>query len=711
MDANAYALNVTPAAKSLGLLLRQAVWMGPGEAPPHPMAAAPSVADVVTPEAPSPPPAALPKAPPDDADLPAEAPAAAEAAAKEEASAPVRPPARPSMARAEAVVEARGNEATIAIGPRRYRVRGLDRAGGTPGGETLKITLMAASETAFHVDTLDLYSAKARAHFVEAAAAELGAPPATLKADIGQILLELEAVLEARATAAAQPAPVAETAMTPEERDAALEFLRAPDLLDRITSDFSACGLVGEETNKLVAYLAAVSRKLSAPLAVLVQSSSAAGKSSLMDAVLGFVPEAERVRYSAITGQALFYMGQGDLKHRVLAICEEEGASRAAYALKLLQSDGSLTIASTGKDAATGALVTQDYRVEGPVMLFLTTTAIELDEELLNRCLVLCVDEGRAQTEAIHRLQRRRRTLDGLLAREARAARIKLHQNAQALLRPLAVVNPYADRLTFLSDRTRARRDHEKYLTLIDTIALLHQHQRPVRQATREQGGGDLAYVEVTIADIAAANRLAHEVLGRSLDAVPPQSRRLLALIAAWIVGRAKAEAVRPGEVRFTRRELREKIGWGDTQLKLHLARLVELEHLLVHRAERGQGFVYELLYDGPLGEAAGAAPHLSGLIDPASLLPPRDYDARRSGANADRSGPDADRPPLGRGAVGVWPGPGRSEAAAKDEDAVGDFAESADPAGKPLFPPAARLNGSHVSHPVLAAPFVGGVA
>ena len=244
-------------------------------------------------------------------------------------------------------------------------------------------------------------------------------------------------------------------------------------------------GLVGEETNKLVGYLAAVSRKLAAPLAVLVQSSSAAGKSSLMDAVLAFVPEGERVRYSAITGQALFYMGRGDLKHRILALCEEEGASRAAYALKLLQSDGRLTIASTGKDAATGALVTQEYRVEGPVMLFLTTTAIELDEELLNRCLVLSVDEGRTQTEAIHRLQRQRRTLEGLLAREARTNILKLHQNAQLLLRPLAVVNPYADRLTFLADRTRARRDHEKYLTLIDAIALLHQHQRPIRHGRR----------------------------------------------------------------------------------------------------------------------------------------------------------------------------------------------------------------------------------
>ena len=57
-----------------------------------------------------------------------------------------------------------------------------------------------------------------------------------------------------------------------------------------------------------------------------------------------------------------------------------------------------------------------------------------------------------------------------------------LHRNAQRLLRPLTVVNPYADRLSFLSDKTRTRRDHEKYLTLIDTIALLHQYQRAVKK-------------------------------------------------------------------------------------------------------------------------------------------------------------------------------------------------------------------------------------
>src|SRR5262245_60425252 len=179
-----------------------------------------------------------------------------------------------------------------------------------------------------------------------------------------------------------------------------------------------------------------------------------------MEAVLAFVPEEERVKYAAMTGQSLFYMGETNLRHKILAIVEEEGAARASYALKILQSEGELTIASTGKDPETGKLVTHEYRVEGPVMIFLTTTAIEIDEELLNRCLVLTVDEEREQTQAIHELQRAARGLSGRLLRRARARILKLHQNAQRLLRPLLVVNPFAERLRFPDHRTRTRRDH-----------------------------------------------------------------------------------------------------------------------------------------------------------------------------------------------------------------------------------------------------------
>ncbi len=498
-----------------------------------------------------------------------------------------KPPAAP----AEPVPRISGDEITLHEEDRRYRIRGLAK---NMSHELLKVNVLVSCGDLFHVDTLDLYSARQRAAFTKQASEELRLKEETLRRDLGRVLLELEKLQDEQIRKALLPEKPAPE-MNEQERAEALTLLRDPKLLDRILEHFEACGVVGEETNKLIGYLAAVSRHLEAPLAVVVQSSSAAGKSSLMDAVLQFVPEEERILYSAMTGQALYYMGEMDLKHKVLAIVEEEGASRAAYALKLLQSEGVLSIASTGKDPATGKLVTHQYRVEGPVMMFLTTTAIDLDEELLNRCLVLAVNEDREQTKAIHRLQRERQTLEGLLRKQKRQALIQLHQNAQRLLKPLFVVNPYALELTFPDERTRMRRDHSKYLTLISAIALLHQKQRPVKTAH------GVSYVETTREDIATADRLMKELLERSLDELPPQTRKLLTLIAQMVNGRE--------HFLFSRRDVREYTGWGATQIRIHMDRLHELEYLIVHRGGRGQTFLYE--YDGNL---AGSSSQLAGL-------------------------------------------------------------------------------------------------
>ncbi len=507
--------------------------------------------------------------------------------------------------------EVKPEEVMIRLGDRRYRVRGLAK---NLSYESLKINLLAGRGESFHVDTLDLYSARQRASFIQQAAGELGVEPEVVKRDLGQVLLQLEQLQDAQIQSALHPV-AKEVTMSAEERAAALELLSSPDLLGRILADFALCGVVGEETNKLVGYLAAVSRKLDEPLAVIVQSSTAAGKSALMEAVLSLVPEEERVQYSAMTGQSLFYMGETDLRHKILAIVEEEGAERASYALKLLQSEGELTIASTGKDPATGKLTTHEYRVEGPVMIFLTTTAIDLDEELLNRCLVLTVDEEREQTRAIHRAQRTAQTLAGLLAREERKAIERLHRNAQRLLRPLAVANPYAPGLTFLDSQTRTRRDHMKYLTLIRAIALLYQHQRPVRKA--ELHGQTIEYLEVEPSDIAVANRLTAEVLGRSLDELPPQTRRMLGQLDGMVREACERLAIARADYRFSRREVRAYSGWSYEQVRVHLDRLVALEYLVVHHGGRGQSFVYELLYEGG-GE--DGRPVLLGLLDPSAL-------------------------------------------------------------------------------------------
>jgi hypothetical protein len=622
MDANAYALKVQPAAKSLAVLLNKAQWLGKGQRP-EPRALEPVI--VAEPEI-EPEPAAAKAAAKEEiiAATPEPAPAASipaeieeqvfSLAAEPEPVAPTEPePGTAAPAPTiDVPVEIRGEDIFIQQGERRYRIRGLHK---NLSYELLKVNVLVSGmtphgESAFHVDTLDLYVARQRSVFTKQAAQEIGLKEEVIRRDLGRILMKLEELQDEQIKKALEPEKK-EIEISPEERAEALALLRDPRLLERIIEDFALCGVVGEETNKLVGYLGVVSRHLEAPLAIIVQSSSAAGKSSLMEAVLAFLPDEQRVQYSAMTGQSLFYMGEQDLKHKVLAIVEEEGAHSASYALKLLQSEGVLTIASTGKDPATGRLLTHQYRVEGPVMIFLTTTAIDLDEEMLNRCLVLSVNEDRAQTQAIHRVQREAQTLEGLLQRRDRSTILAVHRNAQRLLKPVFVANPYARELTFLDSQTRTRRDHMKYLTLIRSIALLHQHQRP-RKAV-EHRGRMVEYIEVALADIAVANRLAHEVLGRSLDELPPQTRRLLLAVDTMVTAECERQKMARSDYRFSRRDVREATGWGDTQLKIHLHRLEEMEYLLAHRGGRGQSFVYELVF---ARQADSGKPTLPGLIE-----------------------------------------------------------------------------------------------
>ena len=259
MDANEYALKVQPAAKSLGLLIRKAVWLGKGDAP-APTAAAKEETTAPTVES-------LRQA---SNDRPAVIPLAAAPVAADE---PLPASPMPAAAREPGLrvhEREQGREVTLTLGEgktaRRYRVRGLAK---NLAVDMLKVNLMVSAASyedgAFHVDTLDLYSAKARAHYVAQAAQEAGITDAVLKADLGRVLLALEQLQDQTIADVLKPEPRPQ--MSAPDHEAALALLKAPNLIERVLADFAAVGLVGEETNKLVGYLAAVSRKLDKPLA------------------------------------------------------------------------------------------------------------------------------------------------------------------------------------------------------------------------------------------------------------------------------------------------------------------------------------------------------------------------------------------------------------------------------------------------------------
>lgn len=190
MDANEYALKVQPADKSLGIVIRKAVWLGKGPAPSE--SPGQQIEQVLT-------------AVPDLTPLAAS-------------------PSAPSVAEAATLADAHPltDEVVVSYGERRYRVRGLAK---NLSPETLKINLHIAQGDAYYVDTFDLYSARARHGYLVNAAKDLAVREELVKADLGRLLLKLEALQQARIAQALKVEPPV-PAMTEVEREQALELLR-----------------------------------------------------------------------------------------------------------------------------------------------------------------------------------------------------------------------------------------------------------------------------------------------------------------------------------------------------------------------------------------------------------------------------------------------------------------------------------------------------
>ncbi|MGH9946910.1 MAG: CHC2 zinc finger domain-containing protein [Pyrinomonadaceae bacterium] len=480
----------------------------------------------------------------------------------------------------------------ITFDNREYRVRGLTGV----GLEKLKINLRLNAGNNFHLDTLDLYQARARANFAQAAAKHCRVNESVVNADLLLLIEQLEAErLSMRKTSTNEAESTA--AMTEAEKREAIAFLKDEKLCERIVEDFRRCGLVGERSTVLTAYLGSISRKLTEPLALLIVARSGAGKSALQDALCAFVPPEELVRVTRLTGQALFYKDPYSLQRKMLVIAEDEGAMQAVYSLRTLASDQRLSIAATRTDPATGKLSTEHYEVFGPVVIVITTTSAEaFDEETRSRFVQLSMNESIEQTRIILSQQRHGHSLSGVLEKAESEEIKRLHHHAQRLLKPLAVVNPFVEYLTYPSERLIHRREQRKYLSLINSIALLHQYQREIKTAKR--GEVEIEYVEVELSDIALANELAEEILGKAMDELAPPVRGMFEAIREACKQKGDELKIKACDVQLTRREIRETTAWSDWQVRMYCQKLVEMEYLWAIQSANGKPSVYQLASD-----------------------------------------------------------------------------------------------------------------
>jgi len=356
--------------------------------------------------------------------------------------------------------------------------------------------------------------------------------------------------------------------MNDAERSKALAFLRRPDLLDQVTRDVDTLGYVGEETNKRLLYLIAISRKLPDPLSAIVLSQSGAGKSGITEVIERLTPPEDVVLLTRLTPQSLYYVGPGFLDQKLVIIEERYGSIEADYSIRVLQSRKKLIAAAPVKDPQTGNMRTKVFSVEARAAFVEATTASAVNQENATRCFELAMDESAEQTRRIHERQRLMKTARGLKLREQADVLARLHWNAQRLLEPLPVVIPFADRLSFPTAWMRTRRDHARFLNLIEVSAFLHQYQR-------ERNDGAIV---ADVADYAVAYGLAGEVLAETLTDVRKPLREAYERVK-------ELSLERDGTV--SRREIREDLKLPDSTVRRWLQDLVELEYLAVVEAGR----------------------------------------------------------------------------------------------------------------------------
>jgi hypothetical protein len=426
---------------------------------------------------------------------------------------------------------------------------------------------------------LDLYHHAHTEQLINKIAENLDIPMQATTQTMAALTNELEHY-RARRLESVQPRAEERIQLTPAQRQAAINYLKQANLLERTAEDIGRSGVVGEETNRLIAYLVYSSRKLAVPLHLMLLGSSGSGKTWLQERVSELIPPEDKIEITQITENAFYYFRQDELRHRLLLIEDLDGAESSLYPLRELQSKRRISKTVTLKDSK-GNLKTITLTVEGPVSVSGCTTREKVYEDNANRCLLLYIDGSKAQDSRI--LDYQTRQAAGEINRANEQHIRQQLQQVQRVLMPVAVINPYAKYIHLPEQVFKPRRTMTLLLAFIEAITFYHQYQRPVKRDDQGQ-----PYIESTVADIEAAFTLLTDVLFSKSDELTKASRGFLELLKVLLKEQSKTS--------FHTRDIRRQLRLAPTTLKRYLLELERYGYIQVNRSSRQGKYEYTIV-------------------------------------------------------------------------------------------------------------------
>ena len=388
--------------------------------------------------------------------------------------------------------------------------------------------------------------------------------------------------------------------LTEDDRNKAIKFLKSKNLLKRTNQVIGKSGVVGEENNRLLMYLVFTSRLRQQPLHIVSLGGSGTGKTYLQEKVAELIPDDQKLEITAISENALYYFDRKELKNKLVLIEDLDGANddKVLFAVRELQSKRRISKTIPIKDSK-GNLKTITLQVEGPISLAGTTTRERLYEDNANRSLLIYLDGSKNHKEKIMAYQRQ--VSAGKIDKQQEEQTRQFMQDVQSVLRPIKVINPFAEMLALPQSVFKPLRTNSHYLHFIETVTFYHQWQREVRinQQTGEQ------HIETTIADIEAANDLLKDVLLAKSDELTKATRRFLGLLKVY-TNREKKDSFYSGEIRKAYRV-------SPATVKRQLSTLVKYGYVKIAGGSKSKGYEYELV-----DEAENLRSNLESALDAA---------------------------------------------------------------------------------------------
>lgn len=374
----------------------------------------------------------------------------------------------------------------------------------------------------------------------------------------------------------------------------ALEFLKQPTLLRQIKNTLDE-EIIGEDDTKMIIFLLSLSKDFPSetgepnwnipgdPMSqnIILASDSSSGKTYITKKILKIFGEESDDFFiiSRLTKNSINYYTDINMDKKIIFIEEMQGLDDNTSQLRVWMSEGKLVLSTVEKirndeGIEVNMLVKKETKGQ-PVFITCQAEGV-VQEQLNNRSWIISMDVTQNQTEKIldyqDKLNKGELSLDN--------NKIQILKDSLKQLHQYHFMIPFLDWkiLNIPINDIRARRDYNKFLTLIKCSAYLHQYQREIKKNNNKE------YLICDLKDYEIARQYSTSILGAVFSGLTISQIDLINTIRNS-----------PWKEEFTIQDIQRNLQKTQSHWYYQLRQLEDLGYIMAIEKSIGKSTIYSL--------------------------------------------------------------------------------------------------------------------